>query len=73
MMKLGTVLRRYRAIEDLTTRELADDIGLSSATLSRIENGKSKDITAHTLTAVIVWLTRDPENAQPESNPSISE
>ena len=36
-MKLGDVLRKYRLLTNLTLRQLGDAIGISAATLMRIE------------------------------------
>jgi hypothetical protein len=41
--QIGDVLRCWRAVRSLGIREAAQIIGTSSATLSRIENGKSVD------------------------------
>jgi DNA-binding XRE family transcriptional regulator len=42
-MRLGKVLQDYRYANRMGVRELAKDIGLSPATLSRIENHKPCD------------------------------
>jgi DNA-binding XRE family transcriptional regulator len=54
-MRLGTVLRRYRSMREITVRDLAKEIGIAFATLSRIENGL--DCDSKTLMTVLVWLT----------------
>ena len=37
-MKLGLCLKRYRLFGDISLRDLALEIGVSAATISRIEN-----------------------------------
>jgi transcriptional regulator with XRE-family HTH domain len=54
-MRLGIVLRKYRAIQELSVRQLAKEIGIAFATLSRLENGMAVD--ADTLMKILVWLT----------------
>ena len=54
-MRLGIVLRKYRTVSELTLRELAPEIGLSLATLQRVESGKPCD--AEALMKIFVWLT----------------
>lgn len=51
---LGRMLVLYRMHHDLGVRELAPRIGLSIATLSRIERGHAMD--AATLLKVWQWL-----------------
>lgn len=53
-MILGKVLADYRYANRMGGRELAKTVGISNATLSRIENGKSGD--AVTLARLITWL-----------------
>jgi transcriptional regulator with XRE-family HTH domain len=61
-MKLGVVLKAYRLShvlpssdsQAISIRTLADRIGISAPTLSRIENGKMCD--AETLMKVFNWL-----------------
>lgn len=54
-MRLGSVLRKYRLMQEMTVRELAAEIGISFPTLSRMENGLGVD--AATLMKVLNWLT----------------
>ena len=56
-MRLGVVLRKYRAIAELSIRVLALDIGVSAATLSRIERGEAMD--GRTLGKVLIWLMQE--------------
>lgn len=53
-MRLGEVLRGYRAANRLGVRALAKTIGVSHATLNRIEHdeGASSD----TLAKILLWL-----------------
>lgn len=39
-MQIGKLLKFYRQKYDISLRKLAEDIGISESTLSRIENGK---------------------------------
>lgn len=52
--RLGNLLVVYRSMRLLDIRTLAKDIGLSAATLSRIERGHAMD--AATLIRVWTWL-----------------
>jgi transcriptional regulator with XRE-family HTH domain len=51
---LGVVLKAWRDQNGINIRDAAKIIGTSSATLSRIENGKNTD--ANTLVRVLDWL-----------------
>ena len=53
-MKLGKLLNNYRQINNITVRELAREIGISIATISRLEN--NKDIYASTMKKIMVWM-----------------
>ncbi len=53
---LGRLLRLHRTVSDQTVRQFAPQIGISVATLSRIERGHAMD--AATLMKVLIWLTR---------------
>jgi transcriptional regulator with XRE-family HTH domain len=54
-MRLGEILRYWRKFADRTVREAAADIGISPATLCRVENGKEMD--GKTLAKILNWLT----------------
>lgn len=56
MGNLGMHLKKKRG--DKGIREVAKEIGISHATLSRIENGKLPDI--ETFKKICEWLTIDP-------------
>ncbi len=56
-MKLGRVIADYRWANRAGVRELATEIGISHATLSRVENGENCD--AKTLTTILSWLFSD--------------
>lgn len=51
---LGVLLRAWREKQRIGVREAAKQIGISHATLSRIENGKATD--GQTLWCVLSWL-----------------
>jgi len=54
---LGAMLALYRAARQWTVRDVAPQIGISIATLSRIERGHTMD--ADTLIKVWIWLTSE--------------
>lgn len=58
-MRLGTVLRKWRTMEERTLREAAKEIGINHSTLTRIEHGE--DCGSDTLATILVWLIRDGE------------
>jgi transcriptional regulator with XRE-family HTH domain len=49
------MLTAYRKLKSLSLRELAGHIGVSVATLSRIENGQG-EIDSKTYSKVLVWM-----------------
>lgn len=53
-MKLRRLLKAYRIHYELNMRTMAKELGVSTATISRIENGKNID--ADTLLKLINWL-----------------
>ena len=53
-LPIATMLWAYRTLERIGVRELAKRTGISSATLSRIENGHIMD--AVTLTRLTTWM-----------------
>ena len=53
-MILGILLKRYRMWREITVRELAKEIGVPIATLSRVENGKRCD--SGTLLLLLLWM-----------------
>lgn len=53
-MRLGEVLRKWRLMSTLNTRDVARDIGVSAPTLNRVERGEAMD--AVTLSKILVWL-----------------
>lgn len=56
LTKLAQLLRLYRAVsaDHLDTRTVAKQMGISAATLNRIERGNAMD--AATLLRVLNWL-----------------
>lgn len=56
-MRLGVVLRKYRAMVEVPVRDLAQEIGISAPALSRIENGKAMDVA--TFMKILSWLTSE--------------
>lgn len=53
-MRLGAVISDWRWANRIGIREAAKTIGISTATLSRLENGNNCD--ANTLAKIILWL-----------------
>lgn len=53
---LGRVLKLWRNVRDLTTRDFAIELGISHSTLSRIENGKPMELT--TWLKIQNWLLK---------------
>ncbi len=52
--RLGEILRLYRTVRGLSLRDVAPHIGISSATLMRIETGQAFD--AATLMKLWMWM-----------------
>jgi transcriptional regulator with XRE-family HTH domain len=52
----GEMLRLYRTVENFTLRDMGSDIGISAATLLRIEQGKAFDTA--TLMKLLTWLLK---------------
>lgn len=52
--RLGEMLRIYRTVNQQSLRDLAPQIGTSSATLMRIETGQAMDAT--TMLRLWTWL-----------------
>lgn len=53
-MRLAELIRLYRKWNEWTLRDVADEIGISAATLMRMEAGRVPD--GETLAKVLVWL-----------------
>lgn len=60
-MKIGKLLVMYRAMQSLGTRGLAEEIGVSAATINRLEKGK--EIEGKTMIKIVTWLFLDEERA----------
>lgn len=56
-MRLGIILRKYRAMAEKSTRDMAAELGISAATYSRIERGEGMDGT--TLARILKWLLEE--------------
>lgn len=54
--RLGAVLRCYRLLNQLDLRTVGRQIGVSAATLMRIEAGRATD--ADTLLKILNWMLR---------------
>ena len=55
-MKIGKVIRKWRLMQDLDLRSVGKEIGISAATLLRVEIGH--DPSGVTLTKILTWLFR---------------
>lgn len=55
----GEMLTLYRVSRHWTVRDIAPQMGISIATLSRIERGQSMD--AATLLKIWIWLLEAPQ------------
>ena len=53
-MKVGELIKLYRAMEGFNIRDFAAELDISSATLSRIERGENMD--GKTLGKIMKWL-----------------
>lgn len=53
-MRLGTVIRKWRINSELPLRDASALIGISAATLMRIESGRVVD--GRTMTKLMIWL-----------------
>lgn len=56
-MKLGKIIRKYRVTSELTLREVGKEIGISAATLMRVEEGRDPD--GSTVAKILAWLFQD--------------
>ena len=56
MTNLKCVLRQYRWASRLTVRQMGKLIGVSGATISRIENGG--DLDGETVRKILLWLMK---------------
>ena len=54
---LARLLKLHRMFSEQTVREFAPKVGISIATLSRIERGHAMD--AETLMKILNWLTKE--------------
>jgi DNA-binding Xre family transcriptional regulator len=56
IMKLGMLIIAHRQKHDLSLRELSKSIGISHATLQRIETGKDCDVRS--FTKILEWMMK---------------
>lgn len=53
-MRLARLLKSWRAVADLSIRDAAKEIGVSTPTLSRIERGE--EMNGQTLAKILTWM-----------------
>lgn len=56
-MRIGQLIRSFRAHREYNLKEMAGRIGIPISTLSRIERGQSPD--GKTLAAILKWALGD--------------
>jgi transcriptional regulator with XRE-family HTH domain len=56
-MVLGSILKKWRLMSEISLQEAAKKIGIEEATLSRVENGKMP--SAETLRLILTFLMGD--------------
>jgi transcriptional regulator with XRE-family HTH domain len=66
---LGERLRGVRLERDLTLQEVAEQTGISVATLSRIERGACKSLKSDTLVTLADWMGVEVKMLQKEPPP----
>lgn len=54
MKRIGQMLKTWRQKQDLTIRQMAGTLKISTATLSRLERGEHLD--TRTLRCVMIWM-----------------
>jgi transcriptional regulator with XRE-family HTH domain len=59
MNKISIMMKRHRQLNDIDQKDLASDIGIKPATLSRLENGH--DASQDTMVKLITWLFSPPK------------
>jgi transcriptional regulator with XRE-family HTH domain len=64
-VRLGRIIADYRFANNLGVRAVAQQIGVSHATLSRVERGEACD--GATLVAILRWLTDNSESRKTKS------
>jgi|HubBroStandDraft_2_1064218.scaffolds.fasta_scaffold393701_2 transcriptional regulator with XRE-family HTH domain len=66
-MKLGELLRKWRAMSELDLKQAGAQIGIAASTLMRIEQGKVPD--GETLLKLMRWIF-EPVATEGEANAS---
>lgn len=56
-MRIGTVLKKWRLVSEVSLGDLAGSIGISTPTLYRLEAGRTPD--GATLIKVLNWLCHE--------------
>jgi len=58
-MKLGKLIKAYHYHHELTSEQVAAEIGISQPTLSRIENGEP--VKSPTMSKLFIWMLEQEE------------
>jgi transcriptional regulator with XRE-family HTH domain len=66
---LGQQLQKKRKERGLTLQQVANETGISVATLSRIERGESPTVTSNTLVTLTDWIGTKVELLRKEPEP----
>lgn len=56
-MTLGKMLKAYRDKFDLSQEKIAEEVGTSKPTISRIENGK--EVSGSVMVRLLIWMMRE--------------
>lgn len=55
-IRLGELLRLYRAVHQISIRKHAEDMGVTKSTLQRLESADAGGMTLDTFSKVQAWL-----------------
>lgn len=71
--EIGPEIRRLRKIRGITQEELSKEAGISRVTLSKIENGRTWEITITTFMKILARLGREISIIEPKEFPTIED
>jgi DNA-binding Xre family transcriptional regulator len=61
-MRIALLLKKWRLINEIQVKELAAELGISKATMYRLESGGGID--GETLMKIFNWLTQEVEGGK---------